>query len=39
MDTETDLYFSKDDVMTFLERRYKNSGKIYKFPKETSDEN
>ena len=34
MDTETDLYFSKDDVMTFLEKRYESkSGKIYKFPK------
>ena len=34
MDTETELYFSKDDVMTFLEKRYESkSGKIYKFPK------
>ena len=34
MDTETDLYFSKDDVMTFLQRRYKNkSVTIYEFPK------
>jgi len=34
MDTETELYFSKDDVKTFLEKRYKSkSGKIYKFPK------
>ena len=34
MDPETDLYFSKDDVMTFLERRYKDkSGTIYEFPK------
>ena len=34
MDTETDLYFSKDDVMTILQRRYKNkSGTIYEFPK------
>ena len=34
MDMETELYFSKDDVMTFLEKRYKSkSGKIYKFPK------
>ena len=34
MDMETDLYFSKDDVMTFLGKRYNNkSGKIYKFPK------
>ena len=38
MDMKTELYFSKVDVMTFLERRYKNSGKIYKFPKETSNE-
>ena len=34
MDTETEPYFSKDDVMTFLEKRYESkSGKIYKFPK------
>ena len=34
MERMTELYFSKDDVMTFLERRYKSkSGKIYKFPK------
>ena len=34
MDTETELYFSKDDVKTFLERKYKNkSGKIFNFPK------
>ena len=34
MERMTELYFSKDDVMTFLERRYKSkSGKIYMFPK------
>ena len=34
MERMTELYFTRDDVMTFLERRYKSrSGKIYKFPK------
>ena len=38
MDMETDLYFSKNDVMTFLEKRYKSeSGKIYKFPQKTGE--
>ena len=38
MDTETELYFSKDDVMTFLEKRYESkSGKIYKFPQKTDE--
>ena len=38
MDMETELYFSKDDVMTFLEKRYKSkSGKIYKFPQKTDE--
>ena len=29
MDTETELYFSKDDVMTFLEKRYKANQEKY----------
>ena len=37
MDMETELYFSKDEVMTLLERRYKrNQGKYTIFPKEKS---
>ena len=38
MERMRELYFSKDDVITFLERRYKNkSGKIYNFPEKNSD--